>query len=125
MPSKSSSRLGAAFSVERLRFDGSISPEHLPIFVPSDQSDLFDRKARLKQSACSFVAKVVEMQVFDLQVFRDEIAKELGVWRSCCRWFLTINSPFDIQRPFLGVLPAKDRLVDVLSFAADLDLPRT
>jgi hypothetical protein len=35
--------------------------EHLPILVPGDKSDLFDRKARLKQSACPFVAKVVEM----------------------------------------------------------------
>jgi hypothetical protein len=61
MSSKCSRRLGAASSVERLGFDMGVSTEHLPIFVPGDQSDLFDRKARLKQSACPFVAKVVEM----------------------------------------------------------------
>jgi hypothetical protein len=60
-----------------------------------------------------------------LSVNRDEIAKKLGVSRSRCRWLLTINSPLNIQRPFLGVFPAKERLIDVLSFAADLDPPRS
>lgn len=36
----------------------------------------------------------------------DKIAKELDISRSCCRWFPTINSPLDIQRPFFGVFPA-------------------
>jgi hypothetical protein len=60
-----------------------------------------------------------------LSVKRNEIAKQLGVSRSCCCRFLTINSPLDVECPLLGVLPTKKRLVDVLSFPADLDPPRT
>ncbi len=55
----------------------------------------------------------------------DEIAKKLGIPgpRSC--GLLTINSSFDIQCPFLGVLTADERLIDVFSLTPDLGSPRT
>lgn len=55
----------------------------------------------------------------------DKIAKKLGLSGSRSCGLLTINSSLDIQRPFLGVLTADERLIDVFSFTPDLGTPRT
>jgi hypothetical protein len=54
----------------------------------------------------------------------DKIAEELDVARLACRCrLLTIDPSFDIDAPFLRVLSAKKRLVDIFSLSSDLDSP--
>ncbi|KJC55867.1 hypothetical protein UP10_36215 [Bradyrhizobium sp. LTSPM299] len=60
-----------------------------------------------------------------MTVKRDKIAEKLGFSGPRSRGLLPINSSLDIQRPFLGVLTADERLVDVFSFTPDLGTPRT
>ena len=43
-------------AMQRLRPDVGIPPEHLPIFVPGHQRNLFDGQADLEQAAGAFVA---------------------------------------------------------------------
>ena len=45
-----------------------IPPQHLPISVAGHESDLFDRKARFKKTARTFMSKVTKMKVFDFQI---------------------------------------------------------
>jgi hypothetical protein len=42
-----------------------IPGQHLPISVARDEGDLFDRKARFKKTARTFMSKVMKMKVFD------------------------------------------------------------
>ena len=60
-----------------------------------------------------------------LAMERDEIAEELDVARLArrCR-FLAIDSPLDIDAPFLRVLSAEKCLVDIFPLSSDLDSPR-
>jgi hypothetical protein len=39
--------------------------------------------------------------------------------------FAAIDAPLDLKRPSLGVLSAKERLIDILSFPPHLDSPGT
>lgn len=55
---------------------------------------------------------------------RDEIAEEFRVTRLARDdGFLTVNAALHIKRPFLGILSAKERLLDVSPLATDLGSP--
>ncbi|WP_316180593.1 MULTISPECIES: hypothetical protein [unclassified Bradyrhizobium] len=60
-----------------------------------------------------------------LTMKRDEIAEELdvaGLLRRCR--FLAIDPPLDIDGPFLGILSAEKRPVDIFPLSSDLGSPR-
>jgi hypothetical protein len=62
-------------------------------------------------------------QVFPVEL--DEIAKISRIAGFTGRGrLLAIDPPFDINRPFLCVLPTKECLIDIFSFSSDLDPPR-
>ncbi len=62
------------------------------------------------------------MQVFPVK--RDEIAETSRIAGVAgCGWFLAIDPPLNIDRPFLGVLPTEECLIDILSFSSDLNSP--
>ena len=42
-------------------FQMRIAAQHLPVSMPGDECNLFDREAGFKQPACAFVAQVVKM----------------------------------------------------------------
>jgi len=54
--------------MQRFRLQVSVAPQHLPVLVARDQGHLLDGETCLEEAACALVAKVVEVEVFDLQV---------------------------------------------------------
>jgi len=60
-----------------------------------------------------------------LTMKRDEIAEERNALRFVrgCR-FPTVDPPLDINGPFLSVLSAEKRRVDIFPLSSDLDSPR-
>ena len=60
-----------------------------------------------------------------LAMERDKITEELDLARLACRRrFLAIDSPLDIDAPFLRILSAQKCLVDIFPLSSDLDSPR-
>ena len=49
--------------VQTLGSKMGVAPKHLPIFVTSDERNLFDRKPSLKEPTCPFMTEVMEMQI--------------------------------------------------------------
>jgi hypothetical protein len=43
-----------------------ISPKHLPVLVTGNKRYLLNGKPCFKKAACTLMAKIVEMKVFDL-----------------------------------------------------------
>ena len=67
----------------------------------------------------SYLLKVFAMQ-------GDQIAESPGLARaSRQRRVAAVDSSLDIERPLFGVLPAKERLVDIFSFPPHLNAPGT
>lgn len=49
--------------VEALGSEMGVAPKHLPIFVTSDERNLFDRKASFEEPACPFMTKIMKVQI--------------------------------------------------------------
>jgi hypothetical protein len=62
----SSGPRGTSF-VKRFRSQMSITAEHFPIFMASDER-LFNRKSGFEEAACAFVPEVVKAQVVDVKI---------------------------------------------------------
>lgn len=50
-------------NVQTLGFEMGVAPKHLPIFVTSDERNLFDRKSSFEEPACPFMTKVMKVQI--------------------------------------------------------------
>src|SRR6185312_2745877 len=51
--------------MELLRFQVGIAPQHLPVFMASDQRGLLDPETRFKKTTRPFVPKIMEVEVFN------------------------------------------------------------